>query len=71
VLGLAQAEAQADVAEWLADREMEAETGVKAGTVRSWARESSGLVRKRREAGRTVYAVVDVLKVAKDKGLVA
>jgi hypothetical protein len=61
-------------AEWLTDRDMQIRTGVKAGTVRSWAREQASgatLVRKRRDAERTVYAVADVLAVAKEKGLVA
>jgi hypothetical protein len=59
-------------AEWLTDQDMQIRTGVKAGTVRSWAREGSEFpVRKRRDQQRTVYAVADVLSVAKDKGLVA
>lgn len=58
-------------AEWLTDRDMQIRTGVKAGTVRSWAREGTDLVRKRRDAERTVYAVADVMTVAKSKGLVA
>ena len=61
-------------AEWLTDRDMELRTGVKAGTVRSWARETSErepLVRKKRDSGRTLYAVVDVMATAKARGLVA
>lgn len=57
-------------ADWLTDRELEIRTGVKATTVRSWGREG-GPVRRRRDSGRTVYAVEDVLRVAKEKGLVA
>lgn len=53
----------------LTDRDMEIRTGVKAGTVRSWARK--GLVDRRRDAGRTVYAVDDVLNEARRAGLVA
>lgn len=62
-------------AEWLTDRDMEIRTGVKAGTVRSWARDrqdgTAPDVRKRRDSGRTLYAVADVLVTARDKGLVA
>jgi len=58
-------------AEWLTDRDMQIRTGVKAGTVRSWARAETALVRKKRDQDRTVYAVADVMTVAKDKGLVA
>lgn len=49
-----------DEAAWLTDRDMEIRTGVKAATVRSWGREG-GPVRRRRDSGRTVYAVADVL----------
>jgi hypothetical protein len=45
-------------AEWLTDRDMEIRTGVKAGTVRVWARR--GQVEKRRDSERTVYRVADV-----------
>ena len=62
-------------AAWLTDRDMQIRTGVKAGTVRSWSREQPKTgevwVRKRRDQERTVYAVADVLAVAKSKGLVA
>lgn len=44
----------------LTDRDMEIRTGVRAGTVREWARR--GDVAKRRDSGRTLYAVEDVLK---------
>lgn len=60
-----------DEAEWLTDQDMQIRTGVKAGTVRSWARAETGLVRKKRNAERTVYSVADVMATAKDKGLVA
>lgn len=53
----------------LTDRDMEVRTGVKAGTVREWARR--GHVSKRRDSGRTLYAVADVLDVARGKGLIA
>lgn len=56
-------------AAWLTDLDMEIRTGIKAATVRSWAR--SEFVRKRRDSGRTVYAVDDVMSTARDKGLVA
>lgn len=56
-------------AAWLTDRDMEMRTGVKAATIRSWAR--SSLVVKRLDSGRVVYAVADVLEVARDKGLIA
>lgn len=46
----------------LTDRDMEIRTGVKAGTVRVWAQRGS--VERRREQGRTVYAVADVLSQA-------
>ena len=45
-------------AEWLTDRDMEIRTGVKAGTVRVWARR--GLVAAKRDQERRVYAVADV-----------
>jgi len=44
----------------LTDRDMEIRTGVKAGTVRVWAQR--GEVDRRRDQGRTVYAVADVVK---------
>lgn len=47
-------------ADYLTDRDMEIRTGVKAGTVREWARR--GHVTKRTDAGRTLYAVKDVLE---------
>lgn len=53
----------------LTDRDMEVRTGVKAGTVRSWARK--GMVRRKIDSGRTVYAVEDVLNEARRAGLVA
>lgn len=49
-------------AEWLTDKDMQIRTGVRAGTVREWARR--GLVEKRRDSGRTVYRVADVLRRA-------
>lgn len=45
-------------ADYLTDRDMEIRTGVRAGTVREWARR--GLVNKRTDSGRTMYAVADV-----------
>lgn len=59
-----------DNAEWLTDREMELRTGIKAATVRSWGRED-GPVQRRRDSGRTVYAVVDVERVAREKGMMS
>lgn len=56
-------------AEWLTDRDMELRTNIKAGTVRSWAREETALVRKRRDSGRTLYSVDDVMLAATDKGI--
>lgn len=56
--GMVEADARAK-ASHLTDRDMEARTGVKAGTVREWARR--GYVGKRREHERTVYSVEDVL----------
>ena len=53
----------------LTDRDMEIRTGVKAGTVRSWAR--NGEVDRRQDQGRTVYCVADVVELARQKGLVA
>lgn len=47
----------------LTDRDCEIRTGVKAGTVRVWA--NRGHVERRRDSGRTLYSVVDVLKHAK------
>jgi hypothetical protein len=46
-------------AEWLTDRDMEIRTGIKRGTIREWARR--GDVKKRRDSGRTLYHVSDVL----------
>lgn len=57
-------------AEWLTDRDIELRLGVKAGTVRSWARDGGEGVHKRRDAQRTVYAVADVAAVAARKGLI-
>lgn len=56
-------------ATYLTDREMAVRTGVKAGTVREWARR--GIVGRKRDSGRVVYAVADVLDVARKKGLIA
>ena len=42
----------------LTDRDMEIRTGVKAGTVRVWAKR--GQVQRRTDSGRTLYAVEDV-----------
>lgn len=59
-------------AEWLTDREMELRTGVRAGTVREWARDREdreALVGKRRDSGRVVYLVADVVRVAGEKGM--
>lgn len=47
-----------DSAAWLTDRDIEIRTGVKAGTVRVWAQR--GEVERKRDQGRTVYAVADV-----------
>jgi hypothetical protein len=46
-------------AEWLTDRDMEQRTGVKAGTVRQWA--SREEIARKRDAGRTVYCVSEVM----------
>lgn len=43
----------------LTDRDMEVRTGVRAGTVREWARR--GHVAKRLDSGRVLYAVADVV----------
>lgn len=56
-------------ADWLTDRDMEIRTGIKATTVRSWAR--SDLVARHLDTGRVVYAVADVEQVARDKGMIA
>ena len=48
-----------DEATHLTDRDMEIRTGVRAGTVREWARR--GHVAKRTDSGRVVYAVADVI----------
>jgi hypothetical protein len=45
-------------AQYLTDRDIEIRTGVKAGTVRVWA--NRGDVERKRDAGRTLYAVADV-----------
>jgi uncharacterized C2H2 Zn-finger protein len=59
----------------LSDRDMEIRTGVKAGTVRSWAREDKDggppKVSKRTNSGRTLYSVADVLKTATSRGLLS
>lgn len=49
-------------AEWLTDTAMEIRTKVKAGTVRVWA--TRGEVSRKRDQGRTVYSVADVLERA-------
>lgn len=56
-------------AKHLTDRDMEIRTGVKAGTVRSWARHD--MVGRVVDSGRTLYSVADVEDVARRKGLVA
>lgn len=61
-------------AEWLTDADMEMRSGVGAGTVRSWAREPKAdeppaPVRKKRDSGRTVYSVADVVRVRDEKGM--
>ncbi len=59
-------------AEWLTDEDMTVRTGVKATTVRSWARDQPDgppLVRKTRNAERTVYCVADVEAARDTKGL--
>lgn len=56
-------------AEWLTDRDMEIRTGVKAGTVRVWA--NRDLVQRKRDSGRTLYAVADVENEAKGRGLLS
>lgn len=56
-------------AAWLTDREMELRTGVRAGTVREWARRE--VVGRRRDSGRTVYAVADVERAAREKGMMS
>lgn len=53
----------------LTDRDMEIRTGVKAGTIRVWA--NRDLVRKRRDSGRVLYSVRDVLDQAQASGLVS
>jgi hypothetical protein len=61
-------------AEWLTDVDMTVRTRVKAGTVRSWARETKerpALVRKKRESERTLYCVADVEATVKAKGMAA
>lgn len=61
-------------ADWLTDQEMEIRTGIRAGTVREWARnrdDRDALVGKRRDSGRVVYAVADVERVASEKGMMS
>jgi hypothetical protein len=53
----------------LTDRDMEIRTGIRAGTVREWARR--GDVTRRLESGRTVYAVCDVIELARKKGMMS
>lgn len=63
-----------ETAEWLTDQEMEVRTGIRAGTVREWARERNdrpALVDKRRDSGRVVYLVSDVERIAREKGMMA
>lgn len=50
-------------ADELTDREMQLRTGVKAGTIRQWA--NRGELTRRRDSGRWVYRVEEVLKRAK------
>lgn len=56
-------------ADELTDRDCEIRTGVKAGTIRVWANRE--LVKKRRDSGRTLYDVADVLREARARGLVS
>lgn len=58
-----------DRAAWLTDLDMEERTGIKAGTVRSWARDDKPLIRKQRHTLRTVYSVDDVFATAREKGI--
>jgi hypothetical protein len=44
----------------LTDRDMELRTGIKAGTIRAWAKRDH--VETKRDSGRTLYAVADVEK---------
>lgn len=53
----------------LTDRDMQLRTGVKAGTVRVWARR--GLVERRTDGGRVVYSVAQVEAEARQRGLLA
>ena len=53
----------------LTDRDMEIRTGVRAGTVRVWA--NRDLIRKRRDSGRVLYDVADVMREARTRGLVS
>jgi hypothetical protein len=46
----------------LTDHDMEIRTGVRAGTVRVWAKR--GIVGRRQDSGRTLYVVADVVKRA-------
>lgn len=52
----------------LTDREMQERTGIKAGTVREWARRA--LIGRKRDSGRVVYCVEDVERVGEDKGMI-
>jgi hypothetical protein len=53
----------------LTDRDCAIRTGVKAGTIRSWA--AKGYVERRRDSERTVYSVADVMEHAERAGLVS
>lgn len=53
----------------LTDRDCEIRTGVRAGTIRVWANRE--LVKRRRDSGRTLYDVSDVMREARDRGLVS
>lgn len=68
------AQVHRDEAEWLTDRECEIRTGVRAGTVREWARKREDrdpLVAKRQDSGRVVYLVADIERVAREKGMMS
>lgn len=59
-------------AEWLTGPEMATRTGIRAGTIREWARKGRPeQVRKRRENRHTVYSVTDVERVARSKGMMS
>lgn len=62
-------------AEWLTDADMSTRTEIPAATVRSWAavRENQPppIVRKKLDAGRTLYCVADVEQAKADRGMVA